>query len=526
MMTVEGFLGFSDWMTRRKENKAQKQAVNNFIKNSSVSFFDFVSAYDGDKAGMFSGFGLTRDPRFIDYQTIRIRSVQLLRENGYASAIIGRFLTKTINSGLHLRSQPPESILDKYVDSDYLSDWTTQAEYLWNIWSKDKRLVTETGQKTFKQLERQAFLTAMLSGDCLVIKTTDPKTGLPKFQLVDGMNVVDPLIYNADRDILHGVEFDSKGREITYFVEDSTFNVKPVKAYDRNGNRRAWLVKMSTTRIDERRGLPLLSVILQNLNELGKYMDSEQRAALVNSYVAMVHTKSEKAPLKPNPLKNSGENVTNPDTSSSLKYKQMQPGYLATNLAPGEEVKSFDTSRPNVNFAKFAENCIKTMAISLGIPPECLLLEFNSNYSASRAAIQEFADRVKEVTFVFTSDFNDTAYHAWLDGMILTGKIKAPAYILSLIDVNKFEILGAWRACSWRGLPKSNIDGLKMVKELQIAKSEGFLTGEDIADAYYDNNYSENLRQLKKEAIKLAEIDKIRTPQQFEETNTEEKEDE
>jgi len=521
---VGAFLGFRNWVSKISEKRNQRKAVKEFI-SAKASFFDFVQAYDGDKAGMFSGFGLTRDPRFIDYQKIRVRSVQLMRENGYAAAILGRFLTKTINSGLRLRSQPPESILSKYITSDFLSNWSSDTEYKWGIWSKDKRLVTKAGNKTFQELEREAFLTAMISGDCLIIKTTT-KMGLPQFQLIDGINVVDPLVFDGNRDILHGVELNSKGKEITYFVQTDDLTVTPVKAYDSNGDRRAWMVKVTTSRVDERRGLPLLSVILQNLNELGKYMDSEQRAALVNSYVAMVHTKSENAPNKINPLKNAGTNITNPDPNSNLKYKQMQPGYLATNLAAGESITSFDTSRPNVNFAKFAESCLKSMSISLGMPPEVFFLEFNSNYSASRAAIKEFEDRVKEVTFIFTTDFNDPAYCFWLDGMILTSRIKAPQYITSMYNLEKFEILGAWRSCAWRGLPKSNVDGLKMVKELTIAKNEGFLTGEDITDAYYDGNYSENLTQLKKESIKLAEIDKIRDPQKFElDTDTTEKQD-
>jgi len=67
MMMVGAFLGFRNWVSKISEKRNQRKAVKEFI-SAKASFFDFVQAYDGDKAGMFSGFGLTRDPRFIDYQ--------------------------------------------------------------------------------------------------------------------------------------------------------------------------------------------------------------------------------------------------------------------------------------------------------------------------------------------------------------------------------------------------------------------------------------------------------------------------
>ena len=170
-----------------------------------------------------------------------------------------------------------------------------------------------------------------------------------------------------------------------------------------------------------------------------------------------------------------------------------------SNLASGEDVHSFDTSRPNVNFGRFYEVVSKAMSSALGIPPECLFLEFNSNYSASRQAKLEFEDFAKKELAIFTDKFERPIFEDWLDGMILSGRIEAPGYIQALADESKFDVLGAWRACSWRGLPKSNVDGLKQAKELEILSAHGWMTDDQITDEYFDGDYYANLRAMSQE---------------------------
>jgi lambda family phage portal protein len=507
--------GYSLGKTQKAKNQ---ELTDNYIK-ASLSFYDFASGYNGDKTGFFSGFGLTKDMRCVNLKTLQYRSLQLSRENPFVAAILGRLVTKIINSGLVLRANPYETILSKYVKDGFLDDWSDNVECLYDVWSKDKRLVTNRGKHTLQNLERIVFRTAMISGDCLVIKSSHPKLGTPVLDIVDGINIMSPMIFNpAEKNIVNGVEIDAAGKEIAYYYESETGEIKEIKAYDNKGKRRAWLVTITENRIDERRGLPLLAVILQNLNELGKYLDSEQRAALVNSYVAVVHTKSASSPNKTNPFKNSGDNVENPDPNSTMKYKQMQPGFMATNLAAGEEVKSFDTSRPNVNFAKFSEFITKINSYSLGIPPECLFLEFNSNYSASRQAKLELEDLIKEKLSIFTAVFSQPIYEDFLDTMILSGMVKAPKYIESINNVYNFHILGAWRASTWRGLTKSNVDGLKQAKELVILRDNCWMTDDQIADEYCGTDFQANIRAQKKSSTMRKEIQDILEPPVIDDT--------
>ena len=474
-----------------------------YISDAKVTFlnleWDMFNGYTGSKTGMSVGFGLTEDLRLVNLRALQFRSLQLARQNSFASTVFNLLETKIINSGLKIKSHPLEPILADYGIEP--GNFANTVECLWETWGQDKRLVTAKQNMTFSELERIVYRTTKISGDCLVIRSFN-KIGLPVIEIVDGINIVQPAITDGTADIIQGVEHDERGIEVAYYIGYGLNEVMPVRipAFDARGKRRAWLVRSTEKRIDERRGLPILAVVMQNINELGKYLDSEQRAALVNSLISVVHKKDANAPLKPDPFTRVGrETLAEQQGANPLTFKQMQPGFIMSNLASGEDVHSFDTSRPNVNFGRFYEVVSKAMSSALGIPPECLFLEFDSNYSASRQAKLEFEDFAKKELAIFTDKFEQPILEDWLDGMVLSGRIKAPGYIDALRTDSRWDLLGAWRSCSWRGLPKSNVDGLKQAKELEILSAHGWMTDDQITDEYFDGDYYANLRAIAQE---------------------------
>lgn len=515
---------FLDRLISRFRSWRNTQVVRHEYTRGRISLFDMLSSmsqYRGDKLNFFDGFGLTADVRFVDLYTLQVRSLQLARENAYASAIFRRLETKIINTGLRLRCAPNSDILSGMISEEQLQAWTGKTEALWEVWGRDRRLCSVRGDKVFSTLQREAFTTAMISGDCLcVIGLND--MGLPVIELVDGLNIRQPITANpsAGHILRDGVELDAAGKEVAYYVETETDilkNAKRISAYTETGMRRAWLVRMGEGRINEVRGMPLLSVVMQNINELGKYLDSEQRAALVNSYIAMSHTRGEQTPIGSDPLKGAMSLSAQVTTQAAdgdtpekkVEFGRMAPGFLATQLAPGERIEAHDTKRPNVNFAAFAEHCIKTMSYALEIPPEILMLSFNSNYSASRQAVLQLEDYIRKATQIFTTQFNQPIYEIWLDGMVYGGRITAPGYLRSLRDERLFDVLGAWRNTKWRGLPKTDIDTLKQVKSFVLAIQEGFATRDNIADEYFGSDFDDNVRRLtyENEALRKAQGD-------------------
>jgi len=510
----------SKYLKNRNKIKALEKTGSAFI-GGSFGFIDLFAAacgYSGDKFD--KGFGITKDFQVVNLKLLQFRSIQLLRENLYANALFTRLETKVINKGLTLNSAPIFEILgpEFNLTDEELRTWSRNVEARFLAWSRDKEYISWNKQYDFSKIQRLAYHTGHLSGDVLVINTLN-KSGLPVIKLVDGFYVSNPIDRpKKGHKIVRGVELDMKGREVAYWVEkggnpdfinqkqlggSSLLGHVRVQAFARGEKRRrAWLVKLTQQRIDDVRGMPLLAIMLQNLNEAGKYMDSEQRAALVNSYLAMTRNRDPKQGAGATGFRKRGAiDVQQKETKNAgnVQFEQQQPGLFLANLAQNEKVDSFDTKRPNLNFVPFMEAVLKPMAYASEIPPEIFFMEYGNNFSASRQSNLDFKDATDKKVYDFARQLNDPIFVEWLTGEILNGAIKAPGYINSLINNSLYYIRNAWQNTIWRGLPQTSVDIKKLVQALEIVEEKGWQTNEAISEQYFKTDYFDNIRRQKTE---------------------------
>jgi capsid protein len=102
---------------------------------------------------------------------------------------------------------------------------------------------------------------------------------------------------------------------------------------------------------------------------------------------------------------------------------------LFDDLAFGEEMKTFAANQAVEGFGIFEEAIIQSIAWALEIPPEILTLSFNSNYSASQAALSEFKMFLTPVRMRFGDNFCSPIYEDWLLSQIYLNRIKAQGFL-------------------------------------------------------------------------------------------------
>lgn len=480
----------------------------------------FSSIFDGDKFP--GGFGLTKGYEFVDYWTLRERSVQLFTENLYAAGLINRLVTNIINTGLTLEATPNGDILG--LDDDFINDWSENVENLHRIWGNNKDLVDWKRQNTEGELQRIAKKTALISGDCLVVMRQSSATGLPVTELIDGRHIKNPAepklkksaIARGNR-IIHGVELDANDRHIAFYVsinKNGKVRSERIPAQGPKSKRKiAWLLYGTKRLLDDVRGIPLLGLIAQSLKEIDRYRDSEQRAAVVNSMIALFIKKtSDKIgthPLSGSALRKDTKTVTDGDGGTrDFKINNWLPGMGIDELAKGEEPQGFDTKRPNINFTVFEDTILSTIAWTYGIPPETLKLQYQNNFSASRMASSEFKILLDMERSSFSSGFCKPRYSNWLISMTLTDRIQAPGLLESARDIRQFHIYGAWIDSDWAGMIKPHVDPLKEVNSHVIKNKEAYSTRDRSTKELTGTKFSRNVRQLKKENEQLAEAHK------------------
>ena len=472
----------------------------------------FTSLFDGSKFA--GGFGPTKDYTFIDYHTLRLRSYQLFTENLYAAGLIKRLLTNEIHTGLTLEATPNADLLG--MDEDALGTWSENTEALFTIWGDNVDLVDWRGRQTFGQIQRELRKTALLSGDALVILRQSSATKLPVIELICGSKVISPMTGDFPRKaaargnkIIHGVEVDKNGRHVAFYVVGADKKTRRIIAKGpRTGRRISWLVYGSEKRLDDVRGMPLLASVLQALKEVDRYKDAEQRAAVVNSMLALFVQKGvDKAGTRPvtgGAVRRDTATVTQGDsTTRDYNISQWLPGTAIDELQYGEEIKSFDTRRPNVNFQNFEQAVIAGVAWSIEIPPEVLLLSFNNNYSASRAAINEFKiyldwSRVNQAT-----GFCKPVYVDWLLSMVIAKVIRADGFLEAWRSSDQFT-LGAWIMSEWAGAIKPSVDREKEVKAYERMVKRGWITNDRAGKELTGTKFSTNIKRVHKENEQIA----------------------
>lgn len=460
--------------------------------------------YDGDK--FYNGFGDTK--LFIDdYWTLRNRSEQLFKENLYAKGLIRRLITNEINTGLTPEFNPDESIIG--VPEDFLQDWTEDGENRFALWGQNRRVCDFYQKDTFAEIQRKARLEALVSGDVLVVLRANRKTRLPAVQLISGARVRTPVISEQNiregNDIEQGVEYDRFKRVTAYWVLMNDGKHTRVPAYgERSGKLVSWLVFGVDKRLENGRGYPLLTIILQSLKDMDRYRDAATRKAVVNSMFAAVVTKSEDKigtlPGQGGAITKEDVTVTDSDGSSrDFNIAKYLPGAFVDELQTGEDIQFKGGEGTDINFGPFQEAILSAIAWVNEIPPEILILAFTNNYSASQAAINEFKIYLNKFWHMFGEDFCQPIKNEWLISSILLGTIQADGFLNAWRNPQAHDVFGAWTASDWYGSIKPSTDVVKQARGAQMLIAEGLSTHAREARGITGTKFSKNIKRLRRE---------------------------
>ncbi|MHA1839305.1 MAG: phage portal protein [Candidatus Ranarchaeia archaeon] len=510
MVNIPGKNLFSRLLGRNQETETPSAiSVNNMEAATFFNTSGGVSAFDGSKY-----FGGLDAPQIVwtDYWSLRLHSAKLFKENLYARGLIRRLITNEIATGLSLEAIPSELILSGSVpggfSEDQKNEWSELVETRFQIWAKNPLLCDYKQKNTFGALQRIARAEALVSGDVLVVLRQSQKTRLPSIQLISAHKIQTPIGHDPRRGnkILHGVELDNKGRQVAFWIlQDDNQTSKRLPAFgERSGRRIAWLVYGTDKRLDDVRGEPILSLVMQSLKEVDRYRDSAQRKATINSILAMFIKKGENKPgtkpLSGGAVRRGAADLTNPDgTTRQFNIDKQLPGLVLEELQQGEEPVGFNSAGTDINFPVFEAAIVNAIAWANEIPPEVLTLAFQNNYSASRGAVNEFKIYLDKSRSERAEEFDEFIYTEWLLSEVLLDNIQAPGLIEAWRDPLKYDIFGAWIASDWAGAIKPNIDLKKEVSAYQKLLELGLITHARAARELTGMKYSRTIKQLKTE---------------------------
>ncbi|MHB1057255.1 MAG: phage portal protein [Rhodanobacter sp.] len=396
----------------------------------------------------------TSDMPAHELRTLRARSRDAFRNYPIARAALLRPRTAVVGTGVVCRPSVDYQALG--ITAEEGEVFNAQLRAAWERWAEDPRECDVEGTHDIYGLQGLALLSAMSSGDLFAITPMEMRpggVGELKVQLIEADRISNPSSAGDTANCIDGIQLDGvmpvgvwirnthPGDRVDLRVARWTYY--PMFG-ETTGRRRVLQVWNDKERPGQLRGAPFLAPILEPLKQLERFSGAELMAAVISAMLTVfIEKDGEETDDAGNPLPAFGE-------GGSLSLGN---GAIV-DLAPGEKANAVNPSRPNANFDPFFMSIVKQIGAATEIPTDVLLLQFNSSYSAARAAMLEAWRMFLFRRQMLVQQFCQPLYCLQMDEEVASGRLRLPGYG----DPIRRR---AWQRAVWVGPARGSMDEQK-----------------------------------------------------------------
>lgn len=335
-------------------------------------------------------------------------------------------------------------------------DWCRRPEVTWqHNWPSAQRLLARSYFR-----DGEVFAQQLLAG----VAGLNHGTRVPySLELLESDYV--PLTYEADN-VRQGVERNGWGRPTGYYVYKQhpgdlvgLITSRDLKKIPAERMLHAKLVD----RIGQTRGVSVFASVLNRFDDIKDYEESERIAAKVAASMAAYIKKGNPESYEPDTSDETGS----VDGQRQLKFR---PGMIFDDLAPGEEIGTIDTSRPNPNMDAYVNGQLRRAAGGVCTTYSSLAKDYNGTYSAQRQELVEAFGAYQILANEFTGAIVQPVYERFLQMAIASGALVVPN------DVDPDSIDDALYVAPqmpW-------IDPLKEANSWVVLETNGYASGPEI----------------------------------------------
>ncbi|WP_234197125.1 phage portal protein [Pseudacidovorax sp. NFM-22] len=380
---------------------------------------------------------LARDARTDTVRELRdqrAKSRDLARTTPLAVGAINTNVDRIVGTGLALSAQPNRKVLG--WSDDQAEAWRESVQNEFSMWA-DSNLCDYGQELNFYQQQALVLRSTLESGDSFTLMPDGERSAsMPyalRLQLLEADRCGNPDGGMDTPEMCAGVRMAANGAPQAYFIYDQHpgSGLGLLRGNPMAGNwiervgpsgRRKILHHYRKLRPEMPRGVPYLAPIVDCIKQLARFTEAEIMAAVISAYFTVfIETPGgSAAPVFDGGAP--GEADGSPEAPIGLS-----PGAVI-GLAPGEKINAAQPSRPNPNFDPFVQAIIKQIGIALSIPYEILVKQFQSSYSASKAALLDFWVYVRTMRFWLAASHCQPVYETWMAEAVAQRRIAAPGF--------------------------------------------------------------------------------------------------
>jgi len=360
-------------------------------------------------------------------QTLRNRSRQQYRNNGYAQSGINKLVSNIIGTGIKPRSAADDK------------GWQRAAQMEFESWGEE---CDPEGVLGIYGLQAQAVNAWLQGGECFIRKRdrrdSDGLSVPLQIQVMEAEMC--PVNYSGSNPrngnaIRRGIEYNRIGRRAAYWFYKSHpgdgwmmgvdgLQLTRVKAED-------VIHLFDPVRAGQTRGIIKMAPVLLRMYDVDKYDDATlMRQQIANLYAGFVTNQS---PDNPAPLPHSlsaDELDASNDDPAPIEDLSMEPGVIQELLA-GQDIKFASPPDAGSTYGDFMRQQLMAEAAGLEIPYEVLTGDFSKiNDRTARVVLNQFYRRVQQwQQHIVVHQMCRRIWADWfLPKAILTNALSAPGF--------------------------------------------------------------------------------------------------
>lgn len=457
----------------------------------------------------------------LNLSTLRNRAADLVMNSPIGSAAVVTSTANVISSGLKIFPRLKPKALG--ITPEEAVEWSRTTKLEFELWANSINC-DYYRRNNFNELQRIAYYSYLMDGDCFCLfKRRYPTRDNPyslRLQLIESGRVSNPINSgkvmfgtspygvemknpNNGNRIINGVEVDSSGQLQAVWISnriwnepfstDSKIEWQRVKIFGEETGKRNILHVCYDLRTEQYRGVPFLAPVIESIKQVSRYSDAELVSAVIKSFFSIFFTQDvTTAGFELNQILPDNEEETDEKIAQVMREYKLGAGTV-TSLPRGVDVKAIDRSNAQSTFDPFINAFLKQIGSALNIPLEVLIKQFQSSYSASRAALLQAEDEFRQRRIAFVNDFCQPIYENFLTEAVATGRITAAGYFE---DIRK---RGLWSSADWYVEGSHLLDVTKELQGAQMRIALGLTTHAQEAAELCGTNYYENLEILSRE---------------------------
>lgn len=320
-------------------------------------------------------------------------------------------------AGIQVEPQP-RSVTDSTIHEgvaqqllNFLRDWQKRPEVTWgHDWAGAQRIVARTWLR-----DGEVFAQRLLGDVPSLVHGTQIPYSL---ELLESDFV--PFDYeDAQSNVRMGIQRNAWNRPTAYYVfkkhpGDNLYlptrdDLKVIPA------ERMLHLKF-TNRIGQARGASIFASVLNRLDSIKDYEESEQVAAKVAASMAAYIIKG-------------GTDHYSPDYHGGDAERDMhfRAGMIFDDLQPGESVGTIDTNRPNTSLEAHRKGQLRAVASGTRVTYSSLSRDYNGSYSSQRQELVEGYGAYGVLSSEMISGFVRPVYEDFVQAALLSRQLDIPS---------------------------------------------------------------------------------------------------